>query len=394
MFRESQLMELTRLFQHIGKMMIKTLSCAMLLTWVAFHLPGDAVHANDGSQSTNSALNSAVSDSAIPKGWSNAGYAKYRELSLEELRELCKAGELKAVAEFSERLYSGNGANKDTPKAYQCFRFGAVRGDAQCQFGLARCYATGAGVEKNAVEAVQWYRKAAKQGNALSQLALAKCYQLGDGVEPDVRQAFQWIEKSAIQGLAEAQEFIGTALFNGTGVDIDKKRAVQWWRLAAEKGNIHAMNQLGECYEKGHGIDKDLERAIELYREAAKKGFAVAQKNLGRCYSRGIGVKFNRKRAEGWFTRAADQGDGEAKKNLQALAAQPDPRPQSDPNDPFVYRGWPGGLKLPTQSSYQRPSVDRSWQAAEAQARRDAERATRAYRNSMSGTLGAMGITP
>ena len=67
----------------------------------------------------------------------------------------------------------------------------ALAGDAQAQFDLGKCYASGSGVEADAAAAVYWYAQAAGQGHADAQNNLGICLYNGDGTEQN-RQAAAW----------------------------------------------------------------------------------------------------------------------------------------------------------------------------------------------------------
>ena len=75
-------------------------------------------------------------------------------------------------------LNAGNAAfdAKDYETAAKHFESAGKHGNAEAQYKLGECYATGNGVEASASEAVKWYRKAAEQGHAEAQYQMGRWY--------------------------------------------------------------------------------------------------------------------------------------------------------------------------------------------------------------------------
>lgn len=73
-------------------------------------------------------------------------------------------------------LNAGNAAldAKDYETAAKHFESAGKHGNAEAQYKLGECYATGNGVEASASEAVKWYRKAADQGREKAKAALER----------------------------------------------------------------------------------------------------------------------------------------------------------------------------------------------------------------------------
>ena len=79
-------------------------------------------------------------------------------------------------------------ATEDIAQTVGLYRNAAEQGDAEAQFKLGFCYASGRGVAKDMAQAVVWYRKAAEQGNVDAQCNLGFCYIYGEGVAKDAAQ--------------------------------------------------------------------------------------------------------------------------------------------------------------------------------------------------------------
>jgi len=110
-------------------------------------------------------------------------------------------------------------ANKELEKV-------AIAGDAEAQFNLGVCYASGDGVTVDYAVAVKWFRKAADQGAASAQYNLGLCYAQGQGVSQDYAEAVKWVRKAAEQGHAQAQFGLGVSYGFGTGVEKNAGEAV------------------------------------------------------------------------------------------------------------------------------------------------------------------------
>ncbi len=91
----------------------------------------------------------------------------------------------------------------------QALQTKAESGDAEAQYQLGMCYATGRGVTQNLAEARAWYLKAAEQGNAEAELSLGLVYARGEGVPKDFSEARKWFLKSANHGNAKAKYYLG-----------------------------------------------------------------------------------------------------------------------------------------------------------------------------------------
>ena len=171
----------------------------------------------------------------------------------------------------------------NSPTELPKIRAKAESGDAQAQFGLALCYATGNGMAKDDTEAVKWFRKAAEQN------------------------------------LAEAQYFLGLSYRSGQGVAKDDVEAVKWYRKAADQGNPDAQFNLGVTYIEGNGVPQDHTEAVRWFRKAAEQGEPAAQYNLGAAYFNGNGVPRNYIEAYKWDSLAASQGNEIGKGNLSLV---------------------------------------------------------------------------
>ena len=170
------------------------------------------------------------------------------------------------------RHYKQVGKNKVL--AINLYREAASRGEAEGQFKLGLCYATGTGVKKSLAMAAQWYRKAAEQGDVDAQCRLGDCYHNGEGVEKDQAKAMSWYRKAAEQGDAESQYKLAEFYMRGECVTTDLTQSAAWYRKAAEQGFSAAINNLIV-------VEKELSpEALQLSKERASEIQKVIEVNI------------------------------------------------------------------------------------------------------------------
>jgi len=222
------------------------------------------------------------------------------------------------------------------------YREAAEGGDAEAQFALAACYATGKGVDRDLTKAAEWLGKAAEQGHKTAQFNLGLCYVYGDGVGKDYAKAVEWFRKAALQGDveakaraealesmmawadpsryaeaaekgdAEAQYNLGMCYGQDENGNKDYAMSAKWLGKAATQGHAKAQFTLAWCYQEGNGVRKDAAKAFELYGKAAEQGLAEGQYALGWCYEEGMGVTKDMVEAIRWYRKAAEQGSAQA----------------------------------------------------------------------------------
>jgi TPR repeat protein len=228
-------------------------------------------------------------------------------------------GDAEAQFNLAYCLATGNGRAKDTVEGVKWYRKAAEQGHAVAQFNLGICYYVGEGVTKDAIEAAKWFRKAAEQGDADAQNNLGTCFNKGEGVPKDVVEAVKWYRKAAEQGCADAQYNLGVCYSKGESVSKDGAEAVRWYRKAVEQDYAKGQVGLGDCYFLGQGVVQDYVQAVKWYRKAAEQNYAEAQNNLGVCYHNGQGVPMDGVEAYKWWLLAAGQAEKSAKEHVTML---------------------------------------------------------------------------
>ena len=199
-------------------------------------------------------------------------------------------------------LNAGNAAldAKDYETAAKHFESAGKHGNAEAQYKLGECYATGNGVEASASEAVKWYRKAAEQGHAEAQ------YQMG-----------RWYDGTLVINSNTEMHFEFCA-----NEDEDDEEALKWYHKAAEQGHQDA-----KMWIKNHDL------------WAAEKGDAEAQYRVGCYYLETQSFDLSDMAAD-YFRKAAEQGHENAKEKLKELerayTAREKDRPQDDEKDDTI----------------------------------------------------------
>ena len=153
-----------------------------------------------------------------------------------------------------------------TNQTIQELKANAEKGDADAQFTLSCCYASGRGVAKDEVEAMKWTRKAAEQNFPQAQFALGLFYEDGKVLNTNYVEAVKWIRKAAEQGLAVAQFQMSLHYFVGEGVPQNFVEACKWDILASAQGNDDAVKHLStlESLITSEQISKAQELASEF----------------------------------------------------------------------------------------------------------------------------------
>ena len=137
-------------------------------------------------------------------------------------------------------LYDDKAWDKhDEKRAYEIYKEGAVKGDAECQYMVYLRLMTGGVVAQNIEEAYEWLVKSANGESPFGMTALGKVY--------------------CQQSMARYTE------------------AFQWFEKAADKGNIEAKVWIGYCYEKGYGVGRDINRAKTIYQQEMNNGNRFAK---------------------------------------------------------------------------------------------------------------------
>ena len=225
--------------------------------------------------------------------------------------EAAKQGHVGAHNNIAFCYGEGVGVAKDEEKAIKIFKELAENRDFAASKNLASHYINKINKLNGELfpEFCNLEEQLALKGDAESQYYLARCYCQGcaNWKERNEFECCKWDEKAASQGFADSQYQIGICYFYGTGVNQkDPKKACEWFEKAADKGIVEAQFYIGYCYVEGIGVEKDPKKGCEWYEKAALQEYASSQYGLGLCYYDGIFEK-NDEKAKYWLRKAASQ---------------------------------------------------------------------------------------
>lgn len=170
--------------------------------------------------------------------------------------------------------------NVDDNAATAVYREAAESGDAEAQFRLGTCYATGKHAAKDMDLAYWWFSKAAEQRHAEAQLHLGILYHEGSGVTKNTEKAAKWFTKSAKQGCAEAQYQLSQCYYDGLGVPKDLTKAFEWSSQSADQNHPDAAYCVARCFREGKGVDQNLYKAVQWCHKASELGNVTARREL------------------------------------------------------------------------------------------------------------------
>lgn len=93
-------------------------------------------------------------------------------------------------------------ANYVTKREYEDILQGAISGNADDQYKLARMYDmyNSPHVEFNVEKAFAYYKLAADQGHSKAQMYTGYCYESGEGVEKNIKLCIKYYKMAAAQG--------------------------------------------------------------------------------------------------------------------------------------------------------------------------------------------------
>jgi len=136
------------------------------------------------------------------------------------------------------------------------WRKGALKGNAEDQYRLARCYDENTeGVKRDLVAAAAWYSKAAEQRHTGAQVQLGILYANGEGVAQNRELAVSLYRKAADARHSVAQGLLGNCYAaGGEGVEQNDALAVAWWVKAARGREVHVHNITSRRLERADGF--------------------------------------------------------------------------------------------------------------------------------------------
>jgi TonB family protein len=204
-------------------------------------------------------------------------------------RQAAALGSAEAMADVAGMLRKGQGAAKDSARAFALYKEAADKGYAYATYMVGWMLRYDDDTRQDPGEARRWFELAAERGSDGAMREMGRLYADGAGVAQDEAQAFVWFERAAREGDDWAQNRVGQMLLKGIGIDKDPEEAITWFTLAAKQGEVNAMISLGYCHELGIGTEKNIPLAIGHYRQALALRDRRAAFNLANLALQGDG---------------------------------------------------------------------------------------------------------
>jgi hypothetical protein len=204
---------------------------------------------------------------------------------------------------------AGTLVEKNTAKAYEYYRRGALANYPNAMHGFAYFYHNGVHVEKDFQKAEEWYRQAAAQGYTPAMSSLGDLHD----EKSNYVEAASWYEKGALAGDIECMNVLGVYYARGTMGAPNGEKALHWFKKAAERGDAEGMASLGMIYFEGvANTPVDKAKGFEWLSKAAAQDFGPALTRMGKLYYNGEYVQRDYAKAREFFERAGGQSDSEA----------------------------------------------------------------------------------
>ncbi len=255
---------------------------------------------------------------------------------------------------LAELMISGNGVQKDVPRAMELYESAASQEHPAAMFRLASMMME-EGPMQDLERARRYFIRCAELGMTMAFIVAGDIYFYGMCGDPDMEAAFTWYEQAALAEDPLAMFKCGYMLENGVGASKDgsrsiemfrgaalrgvpeaqfkmaslayegmipggKSEAVRWYEKCSESGYPAAKFNLATIYYDGDGVTQDFERAFELYREVAcETDDGDAYFMLGRMYLEGLGTARNVEEGFNVIGKAAAAGNAAAQEIIEDM---------------------------------------------------------------------------
>ena len=157
-------------------------------------------------------------------------------------------------------------------------------------------------------------------GDRDAQYRLARRLDRGDGIPDDHRAATGWFGKAAEQGHVAAALELNHRRHEGADIDADEAKIVAALGIVADKGDSDAMRALADMRIYGRGGPRDAAGGLGLLRRAAGTGSAAAMQDLATLFIGGApGIPENPKEGFRWLAEAGRHGNIAAMLDLGSL---------------------------------------------------------------------------
>lgn len=225
------------------------------------------------------------------------------------LERAVENGDLSRSAMLGDIYEAGVLVEKNSAKAYEYCRRGALANYPEAMHGFAYFYHNGVYVGNDLQKAEEWYRQAAAQGYAPAMSSLGDLYD----EKSSYIEAASWYEKGALSGDVSCMNVLGTYHAQGIMGAPNGAKALHWFKQAADHGDVEGMASLGMIYFEGiANTHVDKAKGFEWLSKAAAQNFGPALTHMGKLYYNGEHVQRDYAKAREFFERAGGQNDTEA----------------------------------------------------------------------------------
>ncbi|CAO4839849.1 MAG: Secretory immunoglobulin A-binding protein EsiB [Holosporales bacterium] len=127
---------------------------------------------------------------------------------IEQLEQLAKEGDAKAMNELGVLYSKGDGVPIDEKKAFDYFKQAADAGLITAMENVALCYEMGKGVKQDLKIALKKFEELALHGHPNAYFYIAYMYLVGEGVEKDIEKAEKYMNIALDKKSEQAQHFM------------------------------------------------------------------------------------------------------------------------------------------------------------------------------------------
>jgi TPR repeat protein len=201
---------------------------------------------------------------------------------------------------------------------------GALAGDRELQYKLARLLQRGDGIPRELRAATGWYGKAAEQGHVAAALELNRLRHEGADIPADETKIAAALRPEVDKGDRDAMRALADIQVYGRGLPRDAKQGLGLLRRAAAAGSAAAAADLANFFLRdAPGIPRNPAEGFRWMAESARLGNAGTMLDLGSMYFNFPDAAM-RDPAEGyrWLMRAALVDNPAAQEMLSAVLAQ------------------------------------------------------------------------
>jgi TPR repeat protein len=157
-------------------------------------------------------------------------------------------------------------------------------------------------------------------GDREAQYRLARLLERGDGILRDLRGATGWYGKAAEQGHIAAALELNRLRHEGADIPADETKIAAALRLEVDMGDRDAMRVLADMQVYGRGLPGDAEQGLALLRRAAAAGSAAAAEDLSKLFLRDApGIPHDPAEGFHWLAESAHLGNAAAMLDLGSM---------------------------------------------------------------------------